>query len=69
MRFFWGRGPGPKPGGNPLFRGHVEENIKKEMEWSEVGKKPESVNIKPRNGWYCFKVEKEMPVKGKKDKA
>lgn len=51
MRFFWGRGPGPKPGGNPLFRGHVEENIKKEMEWSEVGKKPESVNIKPRNGW------------------
>lgn len=50
MRFFWGRGLGPKPGGNPLFRGHVE-NINKEMEWSDVGKKPESVNIKPRNGW------------------
>lgn len=52
MRFFWGRGPGPNPGGNPLFRGHVEETIEiKEMEWSDVGKKPESVNIKPRKGW------------------
>lgn len=74
MRFFWGRGPGPKPGGNPLFGGHREEDIKKEteMEWPDVGKKPES--IIPNQGKVVFQgggrgQDSQMPVRVRKDKG
>lgn len=61
MRLLGKKGLPPKPGGNPLSRGHVEKNVGKETEMERVARcrrKTRGCHIKPRGGRVSRRREK-----------